>query len=194
MGDTEYGSWNSQQLEGFIRREDMQNAAQARKKAEQIAKAEADTKSTALKKRRAALKESIPRLRKERVDAIESKFRDDIKYAVKSGKTKTEIRLSCDYHDNLRGMYKYLPTKTIPTHRGESGSYLHATGEGYLKYAAWGKYVKIVLNRLRKDGFKCEVIGMRIRHDDSAAYMNSGGECGSEEIYYTTDTILKISW
>ena len=71
---------------------------------------------------------------------------------------------------------------------------MHAWGEGYLKYAPWGKYVKLVLAKIRRDGFKCVVSGESTHHDTSAAYMNSGGECGSETPWWTRDTILTISW
>jgi hypothetical protein len=162
-------------------------AAQARSKAVSIAQKEAAEKSAALQKRRAALKESVPRLRAERIKKIEEKFRQRIEYAVEDGKKQTTITLSEDHHDTLRGQYKYLPQR-------KDGGYYHAWGEGYLKYAAWGKYVKLVLTKLRRDGYKCTIEGENVEHDDSAAYLNSGGECGSEETYYTRDTILTIKW
>jgi len=161
-------------------------AAQARSKAVSIAQKEAAEKSAALQKRRAALKESVPRLRAERIKKIEAKFRERIEYAVEDGKKETTITLSSNHHDRLRGECKYLPQKTH--------GYYHAWGEGYLKYAPWGKYVKLVLAKLRRDGYKCAVTGENVEHDDSAAYLNSGGECGSEEPYYTSDTILTIKW
>jgi hypothetical protein len=171
-------------------------AAQARSKAVSIAQKEAAEKSAALRKRRAALKESVPRLRAERIKKIEAKFRDTIEYAVEAGLKEVEITLSSDHHDRLRGEYKYLPQKVSGrNYRGEpERSYRHAWGEGYLKYAAWGKYVKLVLTKLRRDGYKCTIEGENVQHDDSAAYLNSGGECGSETPYYTSDTILTIKW
>jgi hypothetical protein len=175
--------------------EAVMKAAQARSKAVSIAQKEAAEKSAALKKRRAALKESVPRLRAERIKKIEKKFRDNIEYAVEAGLKQVEITLSSDHHDTLRGEYKYLPQKTSRNYRGEvEHSYYHAWGEGYLKYAAWGKYVKLVLTKLRRDGYKCTIEGENVEHDDSAAYMNSGGECGSETPYWTRNTILTIKW
>lgn len=170
------------------------NASTAKATANSIQRAEAEKKSVALRKRRAALKVSIPKMRAERIKEIEARFRERIKWAVESGETKTEITLSSDHKDRLRGMYKYLLTKVTRGYRGEERSWHHAWGEGYLKYAPWGKYVKLVLTHLRRDGFKCEVKGESTHHDDSAAYLNSGGECGSETPYYTQDTILTISW
>jgi hypothetical protein len=170
-------------------------AAQARSKAVSVAQKEAAEKSAALKKRRAALKESVPRLRAERIKKIEKKFRDSIEYAVEAGLKQAEIILSSDHQDTLRGEYKYLPQKHSTNYRGEDTSdYCHAWGEGYLKYAAWGKYVKLVLTKLRRDGYKCTIEGEDVEHDDSAAYMNSGGECGSRTPYWTRNTILTIKW
>ncbi len=170
-------------------------AAQARIQAISIASKEAAEKYAALKKRRAALKASVPRIRAERIKKIEKKFRDSIEYAVEDGQRYTSVILSSDGHDRLRGEYKYLPTKTTKDYRGNShSSWYHAWGEGYLKFAPWGKYVKVVLAKLKRDSYKCEISGESTEHDDSAAYMNSGGECGSETPYYTRDTVLKISW
>lgn len=170
-------------------------AAEARTQASSIARKEVAEKSAALKKRRAALKESVPRIRAERIKKIEAEFRQRIKYAVQSGNKSVEITLSRDSHDVLRGEYKYLPQKTSRNYRGEpQSSYYHAWGEGYLKYAPWGKYVKLVLAKLRRDGYKCTIEGESVEHDESAAYMNSGGECGSETPYYTRDTTLTIKW
>lgn len=170
------------------------NAVEARKTATSIAKAEADKKSAELKKRRAALKESVPRLRAERIAKIEKQFRDYIKWAVEGGKTTREITLSSDSDDRLRGQYKYLPSRLDRYYSDGRRSWSHCWGEGYLKYAPWGKYVKLILTKLRREGFKCEVVGVSTHHDDSSAYMNSGGECGSMSTYYTKDTILRISW
>ena len=176
-------------------------AAEARKKATAIADDEADKKSSELKKRRAALKESVPRLREERIAKIEKKFRDRIASATEYGHTESSITLSSDHSDYLRGEYKYLPTKVTGHDSGsryyparDIRTWYHAWGEGYLKYAPWGKYVKLVIAKLRRDGYKCFVTGESTCHDDSAAYMNSGGECGSETPYYTRDTFLKITW
>lgn len=176
-------------------------AAEARSQAAAIARKEAAEKSAALRKRRAALKESVPRIRAERIKQIEETFRSQIESAVKYGETKCQITLSSDHHDYLRGQYKYLPTKVTGYTEGsyyyprtEKRSYMHAVGAGYLKYAPWGKYVKTVLTKLRRDGYKCAITDVSVEHDESAAYLNSGGECGSETPYYTRDTILTISW
>ena len=42
-----------------------------------------------------------------------------------------------------------------------------------------------MLAKLRRDGYKCEVSGESVEHDDSAAYLNSDGyKCGSETPYW----------
>lgn len=170
-------------------------ASQAKAQATIVARREAAKKSSELKKRRAALKVSVPKIRAERIKKIEAQFRERIKYRVEDGDRKAEITLSEDNHDCLRGEWKYLPQRRTTDYRGQPQySYYHAWGEGYLKYAPWGKYVKLVLAKLRKDGYKCVVVGESVEHDDSSAYMNSGGECGSEKPYWTRNTILTISW
>jgi hypothetical protein len=170
-------------------------AKEARTKATTIANKASAARSATLQKRRAALKSSVPHIRAERIKKIEAEFRQRIECCVGDGEIKAVITMSSDHHDRLRGEYKYLPQKSSKNYRGEvSQSYYHAWGEGYLKYAPWGKYVKLVLAKLRRDGYKCVVTGESTEHDDSAAYMNSGGECGSETPYWTRDTVLTISW
>lgn len=177
-------------------------ASEARSKATSIAQAEAAKKSAELAKRRAALKKSVPKIRAERIAQIEKELRDNIATAVEYGHRSTSITLSSDGHDLLRQRgynYKYLPTKiTGYDHsyyqKREIRSYMHCVGKGYLKYAPWGKYLKTVLAKLTRDGYKCEITDVSTEHDESAAYLNSGGECGSETPYYTRDTILTISW
>lgn len=64
----------------------------------------------------------------------------------------------------------------------------------YLKNFDYGDELKSIMEELEKDGYKAEIITEHVGHDDSVAYMNSGGECGSEEPYTTYDTILKVTW
>jgi hypothetical protein len=163
------------------------DAITARAQSTKVRNEAATKKSAELRKRRETLKKTVPRLRAERIKKIEAEFRERIEWAVEAGESQTEITLSSDYNDTLRGEHKYLPS------RGKD-SYYKAWGEDYLKYAAWGKYVKLVLAKLRRDKFTCVVEGKSIEHDESSAYLNSGGECGSETPYCTRDTILTISW
>lgn len=167
-------------------------AAEARTTANAVKRAEEAEKTRKHLERRAALKKSIPAMRVERIIKIEKQFRDRIKWAVEEGERKTAIVLSSDHHDSLRGEYKYLPTRKEKYGSGRTWHY--SWGEGYLKYAPWGKYVKLVLTKLRRDGYACVIEAKSIQHDDSAAYLNSGGECGSETPYWTQDTVLTISW
>lgn len=62
---------------------------------------------------------------------------------------------------------------------------------GKFPYAA---EVKRVIVRLEKDGYTARVVGECVTHDDSAAYLNSGGECGSETPWNSYDSILRVSW
>ena len=177
-------------------------ASEASKQADTVARKAAAEKAAALKKRRAALKESVPRLRAQRIAYIEKELRESIEYAAKHGQHETTIGLTSDGHDLLRQTgydRKYLPTKVTGYDRyyyqpREIRSYMHCVGKGYLKYAPWGKYLKTVLAKIARDGYKWEIDDKFTHHDDSAAYLNSGGECGSETPYSTHDTILTISW
>lgn len=43
-------------------------------------------------------------------------------------------------------------------------------------------------------GYTVRIDDKYVIHDESAAYLNSGGECGSDKPYSTYDTILSVSW
>ena len=64
----------------------------------------------------------------------------------------------------------------------------------FLQNHDYGDEWKSIIEELEKDGYKVEITGEPVGHDDSVACMNSGGECGSEEPYTTYDTILKVTW
>jgi hypothetical protein len=162
------------------------NAATARAKAVAISQKEAAKKAALARKQKASRVKNAPILEAKRLAEIEKEFRDSIGYAVEEGWKSTQITLSSDYRDTLRGQYKYLPE--------DENKRNECWGVGYLKYAAWGSLVKRVMTKLRRDGYKCVVEAESVEHDESAAYMNSGGECGSETPYYTNDTILTIKW
>lgn len=104
--------------------------------------------------------------------------RDRIRSAVGDGEKSTKILLSQNNQDYAAGEHVYA-----------EGLY-----QDYLKNAKFGKEVKVVMAKLRREGYKVEVESRSTEHDDSAAYMNSGGECGSETPWWTSDTVLVISW
>lgn len=109
--------------------------------------------------------------------------RDSIKYAVEDGKKSTQIALSED-------------NKDIAASPASGYDYVYGENlyQDYLKNSKFGKEVKIVMRKLVHEGYKVEVESKSIEHDESAAYMNSGGECGSETPWWTANTYLTISW
>ena len=66
--------------------------------------------------------------------------------------------------------------------------------QDFLGKHPYGAEYKRLLCKLHRDGYKADIVQTATRHDTSAAYMNSGGECGSEEPYWTDDIELQVSW
>ena len=66
--------------------------------------------------------------------------------------------------------------------------------DAYKEYFEFKNDLNLIMRGLRKDGFEVGVTSRSYEVDDTAAYMNSGGECGSEEPYWTTDIVLEINW
>ena len=64
----------------------------------------------------------------------------------------------------------------------------------FFKNFEFAAELKKIIAKLRRDGYKVTVKEGSVQHDDSAAYLNSGGECGSETPYYMYHTWLEISW
>lgn len=64
----------------------------------------------------------------------------------------------------------------------------------YLTNFEFAPEMKIVMAELESNGYKVDIIDEQTSHDDSSAYANSGGECGSMHPYHTYDTILKVRW
>ena len=164
------------------------DAATARAKAARVERKEAAKKAELVRKQKESRVKNAPILEAKRLVQIEKEFRERIGYAVEDGRKSAQITLSSDYKDTLRTTDRYSP-KCLPDNRRDE-----CWGIGYLKYAAWGKLVKRVMTKLRRDGYKCAVDAENVEHDESAAYLNSGGECGSETPYYTRNTVLTISW
>jgi hypothetical protein len=104
---------------------------------------------------------------------FEEHVRHDIENAVKVGETEC-----------LSAIYS---TFEYPWH----------TYSDFKQYETFFEYkedVKLVQRKLKKDGYTTELERNSYEVDDRAAYLNSGGECGSEETYWTADIVLKVSW
>ena len=50
------------------------------------------------------------------------------------------------------------------------------------------------MRRLRRDGYKAEIEYTAREIDDTGAYLNSGGECGSDKPYWVDEIRLVVSW
>lgn len=66
--------------------------------------------------------------------------------------------------------------------------------ENYFKNYEFGAEVKRALGKLRREGYTADIDGEWVEHDDSGAYLNSGGEMGSQKPYHTYDTVLRVKW
>lgn len=162
------------------------NAATARIKAITVSAKEKKKKIELNRKRQETKKRNTPILFKKRVNAIEEKFRERIEGAVRYGSRGTEYLLSENNTDQLVSLLK--------KDTYASGQYREGISGDYFGKAAYGKEVKLAIANLRHDGYKIALETRRVEHDESAAYMNSGGECGSETPYHTDDNILVIKW
>lgn len=58
----------------------------------------------------------------------------------------------------------------------------------------FAKDLKQVIAKFEREDYRIELTTKSTEHDERAAYMNSGGECGSETTWWTTDVVLIISW
>ncbi len=166
------------------------NAAEAREisttNARDIAAKEAVERE---KKRVANLKAKISS-RKKFLELFELKCRDTIKYRTEDGKKKAEITLSEDNED-MGARIDYDHRHWAPM--GKDGP-LSIWGSDYLKHSCRRLEIKAVMAKLRRDGYRVAIEDRLVEHDTSAAYMNSGGECGSETPWWTRDTVLVITW
>jgi pyruvate-formate lyase-activating enzyme len=132
-----------------------------------------------------------PRIKREK-ESEERRFRDK---KAKSKKHKDfyasllrHIYASIDYtvKDGKKSISRTLVSEHWVSDKSVYGD--------FFKRFEFAKEVKLVLRKLHKDGYKAVIEGRCVEHDTSAAYMNSGGECGSETPYHTYDSILVVSW
>ena len=103
--------------------------------------------------------------RKKWREEFEASVRQSIEYAVKYGKTETSVAI-----DNYSSL------------------------DAYEELFEFKDDMKLVIQHLKRDGYTVVLTTHSYEVDDTAAYMNSGGECGSSEPYWTTDVVLKVSW
>jgi len=115
----------------------------------------------------AALAERELKLRRQKWQQhLESDLRRSIEWAVQNGRRKVEHTLdSRQTHD-------------------------HSSPE----YSDYASELNAVMENLQNDGYAANIQVKTVVHDESGAYMNSGGECGSETPWYTNDTTLVIQW
>jgi len=117
---------------------------------------------------------------------FEKDLRERIKRQADAGQQSYRMYLSEDRQD-LGGQVRY-DRVWAPAGKEIYGE------EAYFKNAVSAREIKLVLRHLERDGFKVAVTGEVVRHDDSAAYLNSGGECGSDRPYNTRNTVLTVTW
>jgi hypothetical protein len=159
------------------------NAAQARAKSTVNAiRREKEREEKNRKARLSAARAKVARSKKFIAKTYEN-LKRSISYRVEGGEKLDVQTLSSDHHDRLAGEFKYAP----------DGKSIYGA-DNYFKYAEFRVELKKVLARLRREGFKCDVVGERVEHDERAAWANSDGACGSNTLYWTDDTILRITW
>jgi hypothetical protein len=78
--------------------------------------------------------------------------------------------------------------KTLASHAN------HYNLESFFREFEYSKELKSIVKSLVSGGYDARLDVKSVEHDESVAYMNSGGECGSEEPYWTYDTILTVRW
>ncbi len=88
----------------------------------------------------------------------------------------------------------YGRNEATKTMHSSTSSDLFYGEDSFLTNFEYASEFKSVITELEKDGYTITLIGRCVEHDESVAYMNSGGECGSETSYWTYDTILTVSW
>ena len=143
--------------------------ALAETNAERIARKEAEESA----KRKIQRATAWERRRKEYYAKTLENIKWHIDAYIKDGETKIE-----DYR--------------LSTENDSDG--LLAGEQKFFKNFEFAVELKKIIAKLRRDGYKVTVKAGSVQHDDSAAYLNSGGECGSETPYYMYHTWLEISW
>lgn len=97
--------------------------------------------------------------------SITKKVIDDINRAIKNGELNTEVILQ--EHWNFRFETKCFKFDSV---------------------------IKELVEELKSQTYDVDYGPNKIYHDTTSDYMNSGGECGSSEPYYTDVLSLYIKW
>ena len=100
-----------------------------------------------------------------------SGLRSKIKYAVDHGKRRVD-------HTLCSG----------------GGRDLKLYGSSYLDNAEYKDELRAIMSELEAEGYLLAVVGKQVEYDETAAFLNSGGECGAEKPYWSYDTILEVRW
>ena len=99
----------------------------------------------------------------------------------------------------LRSIIKYYTeygwTEVKQTlHSGSDSQHKLYGKDNILKNFEYAAELQSIIAELEKDRYVVELVGESVEHDESAAYLNSGGECGSTTPYWTYDTVLRVRW
>jgi hypothetical protein len=145
-------------------------ASEARQQSETNAKILAAEEEKAARAKAAAAKKADKAKHKKWYEDYRKSVRYSIESAVKYGSNKIERTL----------------------HSASSHTNLHYVD--FFKAYEYIAELKKIMKELEDDGFDAKVVERYVEHDESIAYMNSGGECGSQTPYYTYDNILIVKW
>lgn len=141
------------------------------------------------------------------VEALEQSKRQSVVVAEEKRKATLLIKQEAEqkkrerhqkYYDELFQRVQQRITWAIET--GECATTIVLTNDHYAWPAEffekdeYAEDVRRVVKYLQQRGYVAEVERLDTEQDETAAYMNSGGECGHSEIYWTRDIVLTISW
>jgi len=132
--------------------------------------------------------------RQKQLEHFRKECRDRIKYATEDGRRKTQVGLSSDSKDLVAQTGYNAVYVDVPAEDKDHPDLVLWGENKFMKNSECASIVKKVRQELEKDGYKVKIIDEHTEHDTSSAYLNSGGECGSETPYYTHDTLFEISW
>lgn len=116
--------------------------------------------------------------------AFEQRERDRINKETSSKRTRFYNKLKQECEKNI----KYA------IENGETSCYIYLKSFDYDDMKNFPQQIEKVIEEYKNKGFNARQTTITEYHDDTVAYMNSGGECGSSEPYYTNEDVVEISW